>query len=183
MAKKTAAKPDAPPPLPRELLTALPTAIEVVKLLYQVEALRPRIEKELKEAMGEGSVALARAFVVQHRMMAVLKDRIKPFEELFELYKTKHVPAKFEDDGVTHHSLAAGFRVTTSYATRAAMIPDKKEEAKQWLRENHPDVVIETVNASTLSALAKQLAEEQNLDLPRDLFNTTMLPGTSVTRT
>ena len=80
-------------------------------------------------------------------------------------------------------SLSEGFRVGVSHAWRASVRPDMGSRAKEWLRKNGKgDIVTETINASTLSAFAKQKAEE-NFDLPDDIFNVAQVPNTSVTKT
>jgi|SRR5262245_3878851 len=186
MAKKTNgnSEPKAPPsPLPRELVQSLPVAAEMIKHLTAIERLYPALAREMAQAKEGGSIPLARAFVVLHRVMTVWAAKLKPFSELFERYKTLECPAVFEHDRVTHVPLMDGYRVTVSYTLRASVLPDQKEEAYNWLREHYPDCVIETVNASTLSALARELAEEHNFDLPETLFRSVNMPGTSVTRT
>lgn len=172
-----------PPPLPRDLVAALPTAGQIVRHLTEIERLYPQLVRELADAKAGGAISLSRAFVVFHRLMTVWETKTKPFDALFERYKTLEVPEVFEQDGVTHVPLIDGYRVTTSYTLRASVLPEHKEAAYDYLRQYYPDTVIETVNASTLSALARQLRDEHNIDLPDELFRQVDMPGTSVTRT
>lgn len=187
--KSNGSEPKAP--LPATLVKSLPTASEVVKHVAAIEALIPKLEKELQAAGKRGALDLARAFVVLHRIHEVtLSDkvgRLKALATLFETYKSHVVPEAFEQAGVPHVALDEGYRVGISTPWRASLKADDtgvtRLKAYDWLRKNHPDVISETVNSSTLSALAKELHEDKNKTLPDDLFNAAQVPAASVTRT
>lgn len=129
---------------------------------------------------------LARAFVVLHRLnerMLSEEKAFKPFKELWGRYKNVVVPEAFEQAGVPNISLDEGFRVGIAVRTAASVIPGKKEEAYAWLQDNGAgDLIQPTINASTLSAYAKQKGEK-NEELPADIFNVALMPNTSVTKT
>lgn len=98
-----------------------------------------------------------------------------------DVARTETLPAIFKDNGVTSISIN-GYRYTVSYSTRANVIAGKKEAAFQWLRENKlGEIIIETVNASTLSAQAKTMMTDGE-ELDPDLFNVFLQPGVSVTK-
>lgn len=173
-----------PPPLPESLIASLPAARDIVNHLREIDKRMPALKAQLLSAKERGAIDLARAFVVMHRMMAVLSGSEKWMDELFTKYKELDCPEVFEAAGVTHVPLAEGYRVGLNYLTRASIRAGLKEVAHQWLIENgHQDIITETVNASTLSALARTLQEEENLSLPEDLFNVALMTNTSVTKT
>lgn len=172
-----------PPPLPKSLVQALPAATEIVKYAAEIEALIPKLRKQMDASKQRGAIDLARAFTVLHRLVAVVEARLKPLDLLFEHYKVLECPAIFENAGVTHIPLDAGYRVTISYTLRASVNGDDRSAAYSWLKKHHPDTVIETVNASTLSKLARELLENENRELPEKLFKVVNVPSTSVTRT
>lgn len=173
-----------PPPLPKSLVQALPVAGEIVKLATGIEALIPKLRKQMDASKQRGAIDLARAFTVLHRLVSVVDAKLKPMTLLFEHYKVLVCPAVFEDAGVTHIPLDAGYRVTISYTLRASVNgDDNRLAAYSWLKKHHPDTVIETVNSSTLSKLARELLENDNRELPEKLFKVVNVPGTSVTRT
>jgi hypothetical protein len=171
------------PPLPATLIQSLPTAAAIIQHVVAIERLRPQLEKELKQATKRGAIDLARCFIVFHRMMSVMGDKLKSLNALFEEYKVLRMPAAFEAAGVTHVPLDAGYRVGVNYTWRASIKGDMREKAYDYLRKNYADCVIETVNSSTLSALARELQEEKNIELPSSMFNVAHVPSTSVTRT
>jgi hypothetical protein len=56
-----------------------------------------------------------------------------------------------------------------------------KDAGYNWLRKNgHEGLITETVNASTLSAFAKELIEVEGKELPPELFKTGLNPYTSI---
>lgn len=179
-------KDDATPTLPRTLVEALPVSLKIMEHVHAIEKLTPMLIKQLESSKKKGPIALARAFVVFHRLREALcsdeKNRFKPISRLFEDYKVKIVPETLEQSGLDNVPLSEGFRVGVNHAWRASIIKDNKRAAYEWMRDNYPDIISETINASTLAALAKDLSEK-NQELPADLFNAAQVPGASVTRT
>lgn len=137
-------------------------------------------EKEMA-LVGADAIEVARAFVkLRH-----LKDRTEAVTKLvslaYEKLKTTDLPEAFERAGVPSVSLDEGFRVTVSHKLYASIKKDMKEAAFKWLEENDlGDLITPTVNASTLSAVAKTMGEE-NRELDPELFSIAIVPNTSVT--
>ena len=72
-------------------------------------------------------------------------------------------------------------RVTVSYRFSASMLD--KEKGIDWLKGNgHGGLVQETVNSSTLSAFAKDMFENQGVELPPEVFKVGTNPYTSITK-
>lgn len=173
--------------LPKSIVNALPTGAAVAKHIAAIEALLPQLQKELTAASKAGPVQLARAFVVLHRLndrMLSEEKAFKPYKTLWSEAKRVMVPACFEQAGVPNVALSEGFRVGVSEPQIYASVkPGQKSAAFAWLEEQGKrDLVQETINASTLSAFARELGEK-NEELPEDIFTVARLPNTSVTRT
>lgn len=172
--------------LPKSIVNALPTGAAVAKHIAAIEALLPQLQKELVAASKAGPVQLARAFVVLHRLndrMLSEEKAFKPYKELWGLTKSVTVPQCFEQAGVPNVPLSEGFRVGVSDTLRASVKPGMKSQAFAWLEGQHKsDLIQETLNASTLSAFARELGEK-NEELPEDIFSVARLANTSVTRT
>lgn len=78
-------------------------------------------------------------------------------------------------------TLSAG-RLTVTTDVRASIRKDMKEIGYAWLRDNDLDALItETVNASTLSALAKDFISHAK-ELPDDVFNVAVNERVSLTK-
>ena len=184
---KTAKAEAAPSALPDSIVAALPTGAEIIKHVQAIEALLPKLKKDLDKATKGGAVALARAFVVFHRLNERMLSQEKSFKDFKSLYSTTKeltFPQVMEAAGIDNVPLAEGFRVGVSHVWRASVKPGQKEAAMVWLEENEMrDIITEVINASTLSALAKELHENQNKDLPEEIFTAAQLPNTSVTKT
>lgn len=170
--------------LPRSLLTHVPSATAAAKALRDFEKALVSMTHELHKVDDAPAVEAARAFVVLHRLDGMVDDARKAFGAVFDKYKTEVIPDIFDKDGVPHVPLDEGFRVGVSGKLYAAIKADRKEVAYAWLRKNElGDLITETVNASTLSAVARDMRENQNKDLPEDLFNVADKYTTSVTKT
>lgn len=163
--------------------SVLPSTDDILRLLDEIRALVSAVEAELRAVEGGDVVELTRAFVALRMVKDAAEDTFKPFNALYEKMKIEGMPQKFEQAGVPTINLDEGYRVTISHLVRATVKSDRKQEAYQWLRDNQlEDIVTETVNASTLSAVAKTLGEE-NRELDPELFSVAIIPNTSVTKT
>lgn len=181
---KTEKAKKAPVSLPKSLVDTAPAALIVLEHLRGIDKGMMELADQLRAASNKGSTQLSRAFVVLHALQGSFEERSKILNAMFAVYKTSVVPGVFENEGVPHVALAEGFRVGTSMTSFTSMVSDQKEEAMKWLRNNdYADIIQETVNSSTLSALARNLREEQNIDLPEQFFTTKDVANTSVTRT
>lgn len=172
--------------LPRSLVNASPTGAAIIKHVQAIEALYPRLQQEIVAAEKAGAIPLARVFVVLHRLNERMLSEEKAFKSFKALWKeTKEitVPEAFENAGVPSVPLEEGFRVSTSVRTLASIKEGQKAAAFKWLKDNgHGDVIQSVINASTLSALAKELGEK-NIDMPDATFNVARVNNTSVTKT
>lgn len=110
-----------------------------------------------------------------------LEDFSKRAKKKRELLAKIVLPELFEQKGVSSIT-QNGYRFTCSYQVRASIHSGQKEGAFSWLRSNdYEDLITETVNASTLSATAKAMAEEGE-ELDDEFFNTYIAPNTSMTK-
>jgi hypothetical protein len=92
------------------------------------------------------------------------------------------LPTIFEDQGFKSITTQSGRRVTITSNVRANILKENRDAAYDWLRNNGlEDIVINTVNASTLSATARTLIEDGK-QLDDELFNVQIIPNTSVTK-
>jgi hypothetical protein len=146
-------------------------------------AVLDRAAKSTTDSEGNTAAQTALEYLVLKDIADKLEEAIKPFKQVVTIYKEKRVPEAFELEGVTTLNLSNGYRITTTSQARASIRAEAKEMAYQWLRDHEMEALIsETVNASTLSATARQLLEEGR-ELPDELFNVHMQNGTSVTKT
>lgn len=119
----------------------------VVDLLYDIKS-------AIETLHGDGST------VVTNR----LKSRLDYAREV-------SLPERLDADGVKNFS-TDNVRVAKSIRVLASILPDKKDDAFDWLRHHDLGSLIKpTVNASSLSAAAKEIMEKGE-ELPEELFRT-----------
>lgn len=170
-------------PVPHTILRELPEARWWFEAYFaMLESQLPVLRVALTNASRRDHVQFARAFVNLYKIREVIKEFEKQFEALWAEYNGKLMPDAIEGAGVTNVPLAEGLRVQRSQVTRASIREGMREAAHAWLKVNYPMVVTETVNASTLSSLAIELIEEQNIDLPDEMFNVALMPVMSITK-
>ena len=132
---------------------------------------------------GASAAVLARHYIK-------VKEFRDSFEEIskaltFERDRLAYtlIPAAFEAEGSKTVTLSEGYRITITPFVRASVKEDMRQHARDWLIKNgHGDLISETINASTLSAFAKELASEGK-ELPDDIFSINFGRNTSVTKT
>ena len=93
----------------------------------------------------------------------------------------EQVPDVMDRHGVRTITVEGVGRVSLADKWSCSMVD--KWSGIDWLRANgHGDLVQETVNSSTLGAFARNLSEEEGFDLPSDLFKTSVMTYTSITK-
>ena len=159
--------------------------MNTTKLNSLVEAMNKEILSLVSiEGLDElNPIELARSFVAVRTLKDKLEVTLKPFDAFYEELAKVKIPMVFDRHKVPNVTLEEGYRVQVSHNLRASIKGGTdKEVAYQWLRDNGlGDIVTETVNASTLSAVAKTMAEE-NRELDAEIFNVAILPNTSFVR-
>lgn len=91
------------------------------------------------------------------------------------------LPNRFDDEKVKTFNTER-FRVTRTVSIRASILGETKDEAFEWLRNNElGDLIKPTVNASSLSAAAKEQIENGQ-ELPEELFRVHYQDGCSITK-
>lgn len=151
---------------------------------YVADELERVVSNVLLEPIDEmDPIELSRFFVDVRLLKEHLEAVIKPFDAFYEELAKVTIPTVFDAHKVPSITLEEGYRITVSHALRASIRGGTdKQVAHQWLRDNGlGDIVTETVNASTLSAVAKTMAEE-NRELNGELFNVAVLANTSFNR-
>lgn len=174
--------------IPAPLITAFSFSEPLVEAIEQLELASRRLRSEIAKAQRSGAVPLARAYLALYLLEKQVEDTLKPIGQTYDQTKTQWIPESFESEHITSVPLTDGYRIGVSSRLWASIKSDDKggdrKAAFAWLRKNGlQDLIAETVNASSLSAAAKAMMEGENKELPSDLFNTTMVPNTSVNRT
>lgn len=164
--------------------------VELNKLTVWLAAgmakVKTRLEAELPGMLKPERPAseLAHLYGAVRDMLDLSAGALKSLGEASGLLSNELVPKCFERENLTSFTTKDGYRVTVSTNYRVSIKGDKKEQAYAWLQDNDlGELITQTVNASTLSAAGRKLIEEQNKELPEELFNAAFMPSTSLTKT
>lgn len=186
--KKAAAKAKAPAKKPSAPKKVARKDHGEVKLAQYIAAGCLKVDKTLAPLLRKFVSPDLKASELAY-ILVYLKDAQERWGETAKLMsdvlnklKTELVPQAFEKEGISTFNMDEGFRVTISSKFAASIRPDQKEAAYAWLKANNlGDLIVETVNAGTLTAAGKQRIEE-GFDLPEEFFNSVHLANTSVTK-
>lgn len=145
-----------------------------------VNLLASTLADTVKEA---GSLASVCALYDAVRNLDEQLDEVKKtLSKALQSLSVSVLPQKFQEEGVstlTMKELGARFTVNT----RITASMTDKDRAMEWLREGgHGDIIVSTINSSTLSKFASEYVLEQGQDLPNELFKISTIQHMSRTK-
>lgn len=155
-----------------------------------IEGLLAGVEKSIRlmagkaDLLAKGSATpqvMARHYIAVRQLYDRMDEINKTIGDLKRHMAEELIPQAFEREGVSTLTLAEGFRVTISAQVRAST--RDMAAGIEWMKQHGYEAIVkETINASTLSALAKDLGS-RNEELPDDVFNVYIMNNTSITKT
>jgi hypothetical protein len=140
-----------------------------------------QIRQETDNVVASGDhIQIIKHYDQLRQANALIKESREALGQIEEKLSREQVPDALRAHNVRTITIEGVGRV--SLGTRwSATMPDK-ESGFDWLRHNgHGGVIIETVNAQTLGALAKELNSE-GVELPQPTFTTNIMTYTSITK-
>jgi len=155
-------------------------ATEANQLAEHIDTLAKNLDS-LRQEKGMRLADYAELFVCSRMVNDVLDTARKNVGKVRDTLSYTDLPELFEDEGITNYTTASGYRVVITTRTSVSMID--KEAGMEWLR-NHElsDLIIETVNSSSLSAQVRQMMEEEGIEPPSEIFKVSVAPYTSMTK-
>lgn len=148
------------------------------------------IRTETHEILSDGDhIAVIKHWAQIRQAKETIKSAREAIEEIEERLSKDQIPElarQLKDrTGVKPPFKIEGIgSVTISQRFTASIIDDPqrgKEVGYDWLRNNDAgSLVTETVNASTLSAYAKDMLMNNGIELPPEIFKVGMSPYTSI---
>jgi len=141
----------------------------------------PHLEKESAKIADKDHLTVIRYY-------AQIKDVVEEMEAIkttYEALKQKlsrdTVPDAMRRDKIKNIAVFGVGMVSIGHRFSCSMLD--KTEGFKWLRKNKlGDLIIETVNSSTLSAWANKRLTMEGKELPSDIFKTSTSPYTSITK-
>lgn len=142
----------------------------VAKLAKQVDELY----QPLRSPDKEEAEYCARLFAGLKSLCTEIEEKIlDPVKDTHRLYQQVIVPKRLHEmgDAVRKITVKGLGSVSLVDDFHISIIASKKEEAKNWLVENNMgDLIVETVNASSLKAASKKYAEREGQYPDGELF-------------
>lgn len=140
------------------------------------------VQRDTEELVaGDDHIELIRHLVKVRSVTEQIKEARKALTELEERLNREYVPESMRSHGVRTITVEGVGRVSLSNRWSCSMID--KGLGMDWLRNSgNGGLIQETVNSMTLAAFAKSLNDEKGIELPKDLFNTSIMTVTSITK-
>lgn len=111
----------------------------------------------------------------------LIKEAREALDQMEERLSREQVPEVMRAHGIRTITVEGVGRVSLSNRWSCSMLD--KPSGMDWLRNNgYGDLIQETVNASTLGAFARSLTEETGTELPGEIFKTSVMTFTSITK-
>ena len=158
------------------------TKTRLADLANLAAAVATAIRAETSEVLATNDpIAIVKHYDELRNAVDNIKTSREALADLADALSTRDIPTLFSSKELKTITVENVGRVTVSYRFSASIIDKVKGYA--WLRENgHGELITETVNSSTLSAFAKDMLQNQGVDLPDDLFKISTNPYTSITK-
>lgn len=115
-------------------------------------------------------------------MIENLKASASAMQKVYDIIRMDIIPTKMDDTGVTNIKFEGVGKIVLTGDINASIKADSKEAAYEWLGDHgHGDLIVPTVNSSSLKALLKKKMQEGE-EVPDDLFNVSPFTRASITK-
>lgn len=147
-----------------------------------MSGLAQELEAAIREPKAKVS-EMCEAYVLAKRVNDTLEEGRKLIGGVVQNTSYQYIPERMLEESMTTFTSASGYRVTVATRLTCSILPDMKAGAYAWLEANDlGELIVPTVNAQTLSSQARKLIEDENKEMPDDLFKVSTAPYTSVTK-
>ena len=149
--------------------------------VHRLETLLAKVEQETQEVVQQADIPdVAIHFSAFRELTRSLQARVAALQKHVDLLSYEIIPTLFTNANVKSINVVGLGTVTVNVRWSASM-PDK-ELGMNWLRNTGNDgLIIETVNASSLSAFAKDMALN-GMPLPEEVFKVGTAQHISITK-
>jgi hypothetical protein len=147
----------------------------------KLDALLERATRDANTAIENANIPDAVVYFSELRdTVKTLATKMSALQSLVDTISQELLPTLFGNQGVKTIKIDDIGRVSINDRWSASMLD--KAAAFQWLHNtNNQSLIIETVNAATLGAFAKEEALAKR-SLPSDIFKVSSTPYTSITK-
>lgn len=130
---------------------------------------------------SDDHIEIIRHYAKLRQINEQIKEAREALDEMEKRLSREQVPGTMRSHGIKTITVEGVGRVSLSNRWSASMLD--KAMGFQWLRDTgNGALIIETVNAQTLAAFAKDLNDNQGKELPAEIFNVGIMTVTSITK-
>lgn len=164
--------------------TATKVLERMAEVIERIDLIQKALGSVLPDIIAKHSLGEATDLLMDLGSTGGIADRlakvVSEFNGRIAYGKEVAMPARLDDEECQTFNTDRA-RVTRTAKLYASIPADKRDEAYQWLRDNGLEALIqETVNASSLSAAAKEMMATGN-ELPEDMFKVHTKDSVSLT--
>ena len=140
------------------------------------------VRNDTAEAVSTGDhVAVIIHFDHLRKATNKIKEAREALDEMEMRLSREQVPDVMRAHGIRNTTIEGVGQVKLNNKWSCSMLD--KALGFDWLRGNgHGSLITETVNAQTLASFAKSLNDEEGTELPDDIFKTSIMTYTSITK-
>jgi len=140
------------------------------------------IRNDTSEVVSTGDhVAIIKHFARLREANEQIKEARAALEDMEQRLSREQVPEAMRAHNVKTITIEGVGRVSLSNRWSCSMLD--KLLGMDWLRKSgNGSLIQETVNSSTLAAFAKNLNDTEGTELPKDIFKTSIMTITSITK-
>lgn len=140
------------------------------------------IRKDTTEVVAsEDHIAVIKHYAKLREVTERIKEAREALDEMEKRLSREQVPDVMRAHNVRTITIEGVGRVSLSNRWSCSMLD--KQLGLEWLRKSgNAGLIQETVNSQTLSAFAKNLNDTEGKELPKDIFNTSIMTVTSITK-
>lgn len=112
-----------------------------------------------------------------------LSEIRKALDEIEVQLGRQYIPDVMRAANIKTITIEGVGRASLSQRWSCSIVAEPKKIGHDWLREQgHGALVQETVNSSTLASFAKSLSVDEGKELPEEIFKTSIMTTTSLTK-
>lgn len=153
-----------------------------IRICSGVQKIATMVREDTDEIVATNDhVAVIKHYDQVRKVTDQIKDAREALDEMEKKLSREQVPDVMRAHNVKTITIEGIGRVSLSNRWSCSMLD--KQLGMDYLRKTgNSGLIIETVNSSTLAAFAKDISTEKGEELPTDIFKTSIMTVTSITK-
>jgi hypothetical protein len=156
--------------------------VDAERVCNYVVKITEDIRRETNEVVSsQDHIEIIKHYAKLRDITSRIKEAREALDGIEKNLSYEKIPEALRGRGIKTLTIEGVGRVSLSNRWSCSMLD--KELGLDWLRNSGNEaLIIETVNSSTLAAFAKNMTTEEGKELPDNIFKTSILTVTSITK-